>query len=75
MYSAAHNSYTSLDSDFVRPQNKRSCSCIIFRGILTNLPSIDFGHLNFKLFWTRIQLAPCLMWLPWIRIYGYMQHN
>ena len=51
MYSAAHNSYTSLDSDFVGPQNKRSCSCIIFRGILTNVPSIDFGHLNFKLFW------------------------
>ena len=45
MYSAAHNSYTSLDSDFVGPQNKRSCSCIIFRGILKNLPSIDFGHL------------------------------
>ena len=33
MYSAAHNSYTSLDSDFVGPQNKRSCSSIIFRDI------------------------------------------
>ena len=67
MYSAAHNSYTSLDSDFVGPQNKRSCSCIIFRGVLNNLPSIDFGHLNFKLFWvtrTRIQLAPsCFVFL------------
>ena len=40
--SAAHNSYTSLDSDFVGPQNKRSCICII----LKNLPSIDFGHSN-----------------------------
>ena len=61
MYSAAHNSYTSLDSDFVGPQNKRSCSSIIFRDIFKNLPSIDFGHLNFKLFWvtrSRIQLAP-----------------
>ena len=61
MYSAAHNSYTSLDSDFVGPQNKRSCSSIIFRDILKNLPSIGFGHLNVKLFWvtrSRIQLAP-----------------
>ena len=55
MYSAAHNSYTSLDSDFVGPENKRSCSYIIFRDIKKNLPSIDFGHLNFKLFWaTRL---------------------
>ena len=61
MYSAAHNSYTSLDSDFVGPQNKRSYSSMIFRDIEKNLPSIDFGHLNFKLVWvtrSMIQLAP-----------------
>ena len=56
-FSAAHNSYTSLDSDFVGPQNKRSCSSIIFKDIYKFLPSVDFGHLNLKLLWvTRTKI-------------------
>ena len=54
---AAHNSYTSLDSDFVGPQSKRPCGLIIFRDIYKFSPSIDFGRLNFKLFWvTRTKI-------------------
>ena len=57
MYSAAHNSFTCLDSDFVGPRTRSRDRA----GVLIFLPSIDFGHLDFKLFWvtrTRIQLAP-----------------
>ena len=43
------------------PQNKRSCSCIILRGILKNLPSIDLGHLNFKLFWVTRPISAILL--------------